>query len=193
MKIESNKVYLIAGHNGKGTGASSKWLDEGSETVVFRDLIGLNLTRLGFFDYVLDDGTLGIGDNAKLSSVVTFMKQNANESALSIDLHFNAFGDQTANGSEVLVPFNATALENKFANDLLSEVCTTLGVSSRGVKCEGSGHHSKLAMLSGGGISGTNVLLEVCFCTNENDCKKYFSNREELAFRIATLIVGYMK
>ncbi len=189
----ARKAYIIAGHNGKGTGASSKWLDEGSETIVLRDLIGLNLTRLGFFDYILDDGTLGIGDNTKLSSVVAFMKQNAKESDLSIDLHFNAFGNQTANGCEVLVPFNATTSENKFANDLLSEVCTTLGVSSRGVKGEGSGHHSKLAMLSGGGISGTNVLLEVCFCTNENDCKKYFSKREELAFRIANLIVGFMK
>lgn len=81
----AKKAYIIAGHNGKGTGASSKWLDEGSETIVLRDLIGLNLTRLGFLDYVLDDGTSGIADNTKLSSVVSFMRKNAKTGDLSLD------------------------------------------------------------------------------------------------------------
>lgn len=188
----AKKAYIIAGHNGKGTGASSKWLDEGSETIVLRDLIGLNLTRLGFLDYVLDDGTSGIADNTKLSSVVSFMRKNAKTGDLSLDIHFNAAASTQANGCEVLIPMKPTNEEIKFASKLHDLVCDTLDIRSRGVKLEDSGQHGSLAMLSSFPVC-VNVLLEVCFCTNEQDCKRYFSNREKLAEAIAKLIIDFLK
>ena len=41
-----NKIYLIAGHNGSGTGANG-FIDEGKETIILRDLIAEKLKEMG--------------------------------------------------------------------------------------------------------------------------------------------------
>ena len=40
------RVFLIAGHNGSGTGANG-FIDEGKETIILRDLIAENLKEMG--------------------------------------------------------------------------------------------------------------------------------------------------
>ena len=44
------RVFLIAGHNGTGTGANG-FIDEGKETVILRDLIAKNLKEMGVVVY----------------------------------------------------------------------------------------------------------------------------------------------
>ena len=50
-----NKIYLIAGHNGSGTGANG-FIDEGKETIILRDLIAKNLKEMGII--VIKDDNL---------------------------------------------------------------------------------------------------------------------------------------
>ena len=186
----NSRVFIIAGHQGRGTGASSKWLDEGMETITLRDLIALNLTKYEFYDFVLDNGVDPISDKSSLTTVTSWLKKNAKNTDISIDIHFNA---ATANvsGTEVFIPNNATVDERTLANRLLQVITTTLGTKSRGVKTESSSQHSKLAMLSS--FDCLNLLLEICFCTNEGDCNKYYEKREILAENIAKEIINFLK
>ena len=175
------KVALIAGHRGPGTGAKGNGLDEGAETIILRDLIE---------DYLLRYNVVPIVDQEKqdLKGVVAQLKKTLSKEDMCIDIHFNASSNTSATGVEVLIPCKNTPDEMIFAKKLLTVVCDTLVLKSRGVKTEGSGQHSSLAMLSG--FDCCNILLEVCFVSNESDVESYFANRSALAENIAKLILN---
>lgn len=175
----NNIIRLIAGHNGEGSGAVSPFLDEGIETIILRNLIAINLTRLGYMDYTIDD------DKDKLNTVITTLKGNVEPDDILIDIHFNA-ADPKATGTEVFIPTNYDEVEKELACQLLNEVTATLGIRSRGVKVEGQSQHNRLGMLH---LPCHTVLLEVCFLTNKSDVYKYKENREELAERIANILI----
>lgn len=186
----SSRIFIIAGHQGRGTGASSKWLDEGAETITLRDLVALNLTKYEFYDFVLDNGVDPISDKSSLSAVTSWLKKNVKNTDISVDIHFNAAASNVS-GTEVFIPNNATADERALASRLLQVIATTLGIKSRGVKTESSSQHNKLAMLSS--FDCLNILLEICFCTNESDCNKYYEKREQLAENIAKELISFIK
>ena len=174
------KIGLIAGHRGAGTGAKGNGLDEGSETIVLRNLIE---------DYLLRYNVIPIVDQEKedLKGVVAQLKKTLSKEDICIDIHFNASSNTSATGVEVLIPNKNTPDEMIFAKKVLSIICDTLNLKSRGVKKEGAGQHSSLAMLSG--FDCCNILLEVCFVSNKSDVESYFSNRSALAENIAKLIL----
>ena len=176
-------LYLISGHNGERTGASSNYLDEGLETIVLRNLICLNLTRLDFLDFETDD------DKDNLNTVISKLKQKVKKDDILIDIHFNA-ADPKATGSEVFIPTDYDEVEKELAEKLLNEVTTTLNIKSRGVKVEGLSQHSKLGMLH---LPCHTVLLEVCFLTNKSDVYRYKEKRELLAERIAEILIERTK
>lgn len=173
-------IRLVAGHNGEGTGANSSFLDEGKETIVLRNLIALNLTRLGCLDYTTDD------DNDSLQTVLNKLKSKVKRDDIVVDFHFNAAADPKVSGSEVFIPADYDEVEKELALQLLNEVTTTLGIRSRGVKVEGQSQHSKIGILH---LPCTTVLLEVCFLTNKEDVYKYKEKREKLAENISILLL----
>lgn len=173
-------IYLIAGHNGDGTGARSTFLDEGIETIVLRNLICLNLTKYGFLDYEVDN------DNDKLNEVISKLHHQVKPDDIVLDIHFNA-ADQKATGSEVFIPTDYDEVEKELAEKILNEVTTTLGIKSRGVKVEGQSQHRRLGMLH---LPCHTVLLEVCFLTNKADVYSYKEKRELLAERIAKILLA---
>lgn len=173
-------IHLISGHNGNSTGASSPFLDEGTETIILRNLIAINLTRLGCLDYTTDEDT----DN--LNTVISKLKRKVKKDDILIDIHFNS-ATETANGTEVFIPTDYTPEEKSLAETLLKTVCDTLDTKSRGVKVEGQSQHSRLAILH---LPCTTVLLEVCFLTNKSDVYKYKEKREVLAERIAQVLLN---
>lgn len=172
-------IFLLSGHNGNGTGAGSSFLDEGTETIVLRNLIAINLTRLGCLDYTTDD------DNDNLNTVISKLKQKVKKDDILIDIHFNA-ATETANGSEVFIPTDYSPEEKSLAETLLKTVCDTLGTKSRGVKVENQSQYSRLGILH---LPCNTVLLEVCFLTNKGDVYRYKENREKLAEKISILII----
>lgn len=176
-----SKVFLTAGHRGRGTGANGVF-DEGEETIRLRNLIG-EILRNRDVEVYTDR------DDANLSVVVENVNVVCGVDDICIDLHFNAFNSQ-AQGSEILIPHNFTDVEKDLAQDLLTAIVSTLNTRSRGVKKESSGQHKRLAMLSD--IDCNSVLVEICFCDNTEDGLKYQSKFNDLAYAMANVILEYV-
>ena len=177
------RVFLIAGHNGPGTGANG-FIDEGKETVILRDLIAENLKEMGIVAIKDDNLT-------PLTKVVQWLRNKITKKDICIDIHFNASSNPNANGSEVFVPENATSDEKELASMLLKSIADILGTKNRGVKTEKQSYHGKIAMLSG--FDCCNILLEVCFVSNKLDSENYFEKRESIAYELALDILEYSR
>lgn len=176
------KIYLTAGHRGGTTGANYNGIKEAEETIWLRNEIASILRKKGV-EVELDN------DNASLSEVVAQINATCKPTDICVDLHFNAVGNPTANGTEVLRPFNHNDTEIEVAEDLLYSTCMVLGTKNRGVKREGEGTHSRLAMLSD--VSCNSVLLEVCFISNREDANKYKERKDELAIILAEQLLRH--
>jgi N-acetylmuramoyl-L-alanine amidase len=176
-----SKVFLTAGHRGRGTGAVGV-IDEGEETIRLRNLIGEILRNRGVEVY-------SDRDDDSLSVVVENVNAECGVDDICIDIHFNAFNTQ-AQGSEILIPHNFNDIEKDLAQDLLTAIVSTLNTRSRGVKKESSGQHKRLAMLSD--IDCNSVLVEICFCDNTEDALKYQSKFNDLAYAMANVILEYL-
>ena len=175
------RVFLIAGHNGPGTGANG-FIDEGKETIILRDLIAENLKEMGIVA-VKDDNL------TPLTKVVQWLRNQITKKDICIDIHFNASSNKLANGSEVFIPTKNTSDEVALAGmfrESLSKV-----FKDRGVSLESKSYHGKIAMLSG--FDCCNILLEVCFVSNKTDADAYNSHKKELAYEIALDILEFTR
>ena len=175
-----SKVFLTAGHRGRGTGAVGI-IDEGQETIRLRNLIGEILRNRDVEVYTDRDD-----DN--LSVVVENVNVECGIDDICVDIHFNAFNKEVE-GSEVIIPNEFTYKEKDLAQDLLLAICNTLKTKSRGVKKESSSQHKRLAMLSN--VDCHSVIVEVCFCDNVNDANKYREKFNDLAYAMANVIYNY--
>ena len=128
-------------------------------------------------------------DSASLSQVIATINASCKKTDICVDLHFNAVANPGANGTEIFKPFNSTDTEMELAEDLLYSTCMILGTKNRGVKREGEGTHSRLAMLSD--VMCNSVLLEVCFISNREDANKYKEKRDELAIILAEQLLRF--
>ena len=176
-----NKIYLIAGHNGTGTGANG-FIDEGKETIILRDLIAKNLKEMGIIAIKDDNLT-------PLTKVVQWLRNQISKKDICIDIHFNASTNKLANGSEVFIPTKNTSDEVELANMFKESLSKFF--KDRGVSLESKSYHGKIAMLSG--FDCCNILLEVCFVSNKLDSVNYFENRELIAYELALDILEFIK
>ncbi len=179
----NRKVYLIAGHNGKGTGANG-FIDEGAETIVLRDAIATHLKRFGI-NCITDDNL------TPLNKVVQWLRSAVSKKDICVDIHFNASSNASANGSEVFIPANASTDEITLAYMFSQTIAKTLNTTNRGVKDESQSFHKKIAMLSG--FDCVNVLLEICFVSNQSDSNKYKGNKNALAEELAVDILDFIR
>ena len=175
------RVFLIAGHNGPGTGANG-FIDEGKETIILRDLIAKNLYEMGIVA-VKDDNL------TPLTKVVQWLRNQITKKDICIDIHFNASSNKLANGSDVFIPNKNTSDEVELANMFRRTLSKVF--KDRGVSLEGLSYHGKIAMLSG--FDCCNVLLEVCFVSNKTDSENYFEKREFIAYELALDILEYSR
>ena len=175
------RILLIAGHNGAGTGAHGI-IDEGAETIVLRDLVELSLINL-------DVEVITDKERDSLSAVIADMKAKARPDDILVDIHFNA-ANKKASGTETYHARKATDYEKRLAAELNKTVCACLGTRSRGIKAESSSQHSSLGILHCGCPS---VLLEVCFCDNADDVRRYRERRNILGRNIANFLAEFCK
>ena len=175
------RVFLIAGHNGSGTGANG-FIDEGKETVILRDLIAKKLKEMGVV--VIKDDNL-----TPLTKIVQWLRNQITKKDICIDIHFNASSNNSANGSEVFIPTKNTPDELELANMFRESLSKFF--KDRGVSLESKSYHGKIAMLSG--FDCCNVLLEVCFVGNKNDSDGYNSHKTELAYELALDILEFIR
>ena len=176
-----NKIYLIAGHNGSGSGANG-FIDEGKETIILRDLIADNLKEMGIVAIKDDNLT-------PLTKVIQWLRNQISKKDICIDIHFNASTNKLANGSEVFIPTKNTSDEVELA-DMFRRTLSKV-FKDRGVSLESKSYHGKIAMLSG--FDCCNILLEICFVSNKLDAVNYFENRDFIAYELAVDILEFIR
>lgn len=169
-------LFITAGHtvvNGKGTGAHG--VNGFDEAVEARKLVKDIIAHQKKW-YALDCHT--DKDTDSLNAVIQKQVNTVNADWICVDVHFNA-GPSTATGTEMLIPKHYTKHEIELAEKLATATANILGIKKRsgklltkGVKTEDESQHSRIGILSRP-YKGVNVLVEVCFCSNENDVKAY--------------------
>lgn len=181
------KIYLIAGHNltpsGTGTGAVGI-IDEAKESIILRDFIASELVRQGITperDF----------DTGSLNTVISWLLSKVCKKDIMIDIHFNASASPSASGSEIILPNKYTAEERVIAETLLSTITNTLGTKSRGIKTEKDTAVGSIGILNKPDC--LNVLLEVCFVSNNEDVITYRKNCKHLAINIALDLLHLIK
>lgn len=174
-------IYLIAGHNGKGTGAYSRYGDEGEETIDVRNDIAAKLRHEYGCKVVTDE------DFSALPNVLRWLESLVSERDIVIDIHFNAFNGK-AHGSECIIANQHDYKERTVAEAILKATVDALGTRSRGVKTEKYTARKRIGILSGRPKNAINVLLEVCFIDNADDMKKYDDNYCEFIQAVADVL-----
>lgn len=175
------KLFLIAGHGGKDPGASGNGYIEKDLTIELRRLIDLELRRIGVL------ATLDSDDNF-LGQTLRWLRGKFGEKDVLLDIHWNASTSPRANGSEVIIPNNASEYEKGFANALVKALAD-IGFRNRGVKPESDTARGKLALMS---ENAENILIEVCFISNSQDMILYQNSKNIIAKRLAYVIKEYI-
>jgi LysM repeat protein len=196
MQIETENqfvpVIISAGHSNnpqRDRGASSKAFVEGNEAAVLRKLVIEELCNLGI-------NAIADKDDSVLSDSIAFFKQYATIDTILLELHFNSASPE-ARGVESFVPNNPTKLECQIGSELSIEVSNILGSMTRGnyynypgLKTEAQSNRKTLGWMR---LAGNNILLEVCFMSNQVEALKYLAKRQEIAKAIAMVIFKHAK
>jgi N-acetylmuramoyl-L-alanine amidase len=170
-------VFISAGHStqiGADRGAFGNGHHEGDIAAEFRQLLVNELKVMGVPTFV--DGNQTI-----LSDTLAWLKRLVDNKSIAIDIHCNAATPQ-ATGTEVIVPDDASAFENKVAKRLSATISLTLGIRDRGVKKESLTARKRLGFMR---VPCENILLELFFISNASDVAKYQSKKKELAKALA--------
>jgi len=177
------KIFISAGHSnvsGRDRGALGvNGTIEGELTVALRKKVVSELNRLGA-NPITDI------DRNVTRETVTFMIRNLVSRDIAIDIHFNA-ATKTATGTEVLIPFKSSEFERHLGNLLSYNIATVLGIRNRGLKTEADSARGRLIFMT---PNCENILIEVCFITNENDMKAYNEKQNQVATIIAKCIIS---
>lgn len=170
---------LSAGHTnvpGKDRGAAKAGINEGDETVVFRDMVAQKLINMGA-KVIVDANSSATG-----STVIAF-SQKLRKTDLAIDIHFNSSVSKTSTGTTVVVPEPSSLYEKGVAVDLCEITSRVLGIRNRGVIPQTKTYYEatlrkKLAWMK---LKCNRVIWEICFISNSSDWNAYITNRERLA------------
>lgn len=100
---------------------------------------------------------------------------NASRADVAVSIHFNAFGDARANGTEV---FAISGKGRYYANRVVSNIAA-LGFTNRGVK------HRRFYFLTATSMPA--ILVEGCFCTNQRDMNLF--NADKMAQAIVNGLI----
>ena len=184
--MKRRDIYISAGHSNflsKDRGAVGNGFIEGELAVEFRNLVIAELRKLGA--KVITDP-----DSNVLRETLAFFRNKTTNDCIVLDIHWNS-ATPRATGTETLIPSQNTTFERTLAQKLSETVSDTLGIPLRGtngVKTELESHHGSLGWMR---LTGENVLMEVCFISNAADMKKYQTNKNLLAQRIAKVLFDF--
>lgn len=169
-------IYLSAGHYEKDSGAVGNGYKENELCIELRDMV---VPRLGGYRVITDK------DCETLSQYLARIKPG--NASVVVEIHFNA-ATPSATGTEVLIADNHNTLSRDLADDLSTEIASTLCIPNRGVKTESQSARGRLAFVR---QEGACALIEVCFISNKKDMESYQKHKEEVAEAIAELLKEY--
>ena len=178
-------IFISAGHSskvGRDNGASGNGFIEGVLAVEFRDLLVVELKKLGVTPVIDSNDSI-------LVQSIAFFKNLTSEKSILFDIHWNAATPQ-ATGTEVFIPNTATSFEKELASEITKTTASVLKIKDRGVKTEGMSARKTLGWMR---LKGENILSEICFISNKSDMQSYQTNKKELAKKIAEVLFKYAK
>ena len=93
---QSRQIFITAGHRGGSSGANANGYSEAELAIKLRDALT---------DQLSQKGIVAINDEDKdsLSDVVAKINKRCTDRDICIDIHFNSFSSQSAQGTEVLI------------------------------------------------------------------------------------------
>ena len=176
-------IFISAGHNPKGLkpdpGAVGNGYTEANLASEFRDLVCAQL-RIAGVEFVTDT------DDEKLGTYLERIKTGP--ASVVVEFHFDAAISNQATGATSLIEAEADRLDRAFAQELVNEGSTILGIKNRGVKSETESHRGYLGLMREHGII---CLYEICFISNAADIQTYQANKNKLATRFASILIKY--
>lgn len=204
------KIGIDPGHGGSSSGTYSAstvrdGLFEKDYALGFSMMLKAALERNGFSVIMTREGDFNPGSVSERAKIVA---DAGADFALSV--HFNGFGDESANGAEVFVPYpeKIAAIEsglysvlkkffrirNPFARS--SSYFDKNRIFDKKLDAEagifGASENEKdyFGFIRGCRERGISAdLLEICFLTNKKDLEQYLEHRDEIAEGIAKSIV----
>jgi len=182
----NRKLAISAGHSNdpdRDNGANHNGFIEGVETVKLRNALVTEFKTAGIIVNVDDDSNV-------TKETVKLFDQYFGEHDILIDLHFNAYHDETANGVEVIVPEKYTTMEYAMACDICRVISDSLNIRNRGVKPESQSARGSLAWMR---LNAETILVEVCFISNKKDMTRYKANFNKLVKEIVNIISNYKR
>lgn len=171
--MTAKSLLLSAGHSNEDPGVVAQGRREADLAVEFRNLVSFYLMRYGIPHSLDGTGTV----NYPLNTAARMAAQHD----LAVEFHCNGAEDPTATGAEAL----AGPEDMLLAASLSRAMATTLAIRDRGAKPENSGHHSRLAFVSG----GSGIILELFFLTNRSDLTAYYNRKWLAAKAVADVLV----
>lgn len=179
------QVFIIAGHNGYGTGAHYATMDEGAATIELRDSVTSYL-RSKKVDVINDD------NKEKLSNVIQWLTEESKLGDLILDIHFNASAISSATGTEVILSDNSSPKEKTLGDTLGRRVAAIMKLRYRGIKAERDTARKRIALLNIP-TGAHRILLEVCFISNGKDVEAYTEHYTELVSTISSWVMEYIQ
>lgn len=173
------KSFVSAGHNNEDPGAINGNLKEATLNIEFRDMVILELQKLGVL-YSKDKDTETLGQYLHRT------KQGVG--SVTVEFHFDSASDNTVSGTTVVVSDYASTRSRKFALELVNSTAETLNIRNRGVIKESETYRKKLGIMRKPGIVS---LMELGFISNSSDIEKYNAGKTKLAKEIAWIIKKY--
>ena len=204
------KICIDAGHGGNSSGTYS--VNTVNDGLFEKDfaleqalLVEKHLLRNGFKVVMTRREDINPGNVSKRAKIAAEAKAD-----FALSIHFNGFGNESANGTEIFVPhgeksaliesgfYNSLggffkirapfAKSNNFfdRNDIFDKKLNTETKKFDAVS-EKQDYFGFIRTCWKNGISAD--LLEICFLTNPEDFEKYSENRSKIAKEIAKSIV----
>lgn len=186
------KVLCIdEGHslNSGDYGAVGNGIKESEETRILGTLVKKYLNQLNVeVNKCTVDYANSVADSInKRLAFVNFQNYD-----LLLIIHFNAFSEESANGTEVLMlPHKGNYYQSKNGYDINYEIADRLCkavVEAGDFKNRGIKFREDLGMLIYPNCYA--VYLETCFISNKSDAEKYKANKEKIAKAIAEAITN---
>lgn len=178
------RLFIIAGHHNKDSGAVSGDRKENELTKEMRRLIVEAVRQQSPETSVWTDD-----DDDNLNAVISKVNAIATSDDILLDIHFNS-ASTLAKGTEALISVNARQKTKDIATHLCSLASTILDTVNRGVKLETSTRHKRLGILHS---KASSVLWEVEFINSEIPMQNVEKWKHWLSWEVASLLLTKLK
>ena len=151
------RLFLMAGHGGSSPGAVWHGRKEATEAIKLVDKV----YQLVLPHVPKDHKIIKVPHSLDYKNGADWVKARLGKNDIVLDIHFNAFSDQRATGTETLYKG-----AKGFAQRVQTNTHKTLAIRSRGLKYRDDLYLLNLLPYSA-------ALLEVCFLSNKSDMATY--------------------